>query len=509
MKKKVVHLPLDERPCNYDFPYKMFKDSEFEIVRPPKTDMGFKRIPGNIERLVQFVIEETKDAYGLVVAIDTLLYGGIVPSRLHYENRDTLLQRLNVLRLIKRNNPSLKIFAYHLVMRCPQYNDDEEEPFYYRYCGWNIFRKGYIEHRIELGIATQEEKEELNNITIEPRFLEDYLNRREINTAMNIESLKLVKEGIIDFLIIPQDDSAPYGYTAYDQQKIRRIIEEQVLQLNVYMYPGADEIGCVLFSRMLADYKRKRPLVYIKYPSIGSATIYPTYEDRMLDTSVKYQITASGGLVASSVKEADLIFCVNAPSDRELPSSHQKEKGMGYTIQRNLVEFVEFIDYCINQLGKPVILGDIGFDNGGDIELIKLLDRKNLLMKLASYASWNIPCNSIGTAISFGVVYWFYGKTNAHLTFLLHRYLEDVGYCSHARYYIREHVLADHGYNIYYVGEQRGKISEITKQQIENFMQETAPSLNGLYRIIDCYMPWVRTYEVGLEVAYTKGDQSE
>jgi len=39
--KKIVHLPLDERPCNYDFPFKMFNKEEIKVVRPNQEDMGF------------------------------------------------------------------------------------------------------------------------------------------------------------------------------------------------------------------------------------------------------------------------------------------------------------------------------------------------------------------------------------------------------------------------------------------------------------------------------------
>src|SRR5690606_27941629 len=104
--------------------------------------------------------------------------------------------------------------------------------------------------------------------------------------------------------------------------------------------------------RMANKIYNRQPKMYIKYPSATSGMIIPTMEDRMLDTSVKYQITALGGIVVSSISEADMVVFVNAPSDRMLPSSHQHVKGRGYTVQRNMVEFVESIDYCINVLNK-------------------------------------------------------------------------------------------------------------------------------------------------------------
>src|SRR5690554_722496 len=500
--KKIVHLPLDERPCNYDFPYKMFNKNDIQIVRPKLSEMGFKKEPGDINSLTNFLIEESKDAFGIVISIDTLLFGGIVPSRSHFFEEKILEERLSILKQIKKTNPKIKIYGYHLIMRTPQYNDDEEEPDYYRYSGRSIFEKGFLSHKKELGVASPEELKRLEQIVIEPRYLNDYLRRRNINTNLNIKSIDLVEEGIIDFLVIPQDDAAEFGWTAKDQVKVRTYIEQKNLQTKILIYPGADEVGSVLFARMANTIYDAKPKMYIKYPSITSGTIIPTLEDRYLDTSVKYQITALGGIVVSSVSEADMIVCVNAPSDKMLPSSHQHVKHSGYTTQRNLVEFVEFIDYAINTLNKPVTIVDLGFDNGGDIELVKMLNSRDLLLKLASYASWNIPSNTLGTALAFGTSYLLFGRSLEHQSFLMHRFLEDVGYCSHTRYYIRENVVHNYGYNIYFVGEQKGLISKIVEEEISKFIDKNLTTLKDKYEIINCYMPWVRTYEVGLEVKF-------
>ncbi len=289
---------------------------------------------------------------------------------------------------------------------------------------------------------------------------------------------------------------------------MRAIIQKYNLSNHVYIYPGADEVGLTLFARMANGIMNQKPKYYIKYPSITSGVIIPTLEDRYLDTSVKYQIAASGGITTTSLAEADILLVVNAPALYMLPSSHQHVKHQGYDISRNFVELVEFTDYAINTLNKRVAVADLGFDNGGDIEFVKLLDQRNLLLKLDSYASWNIPSNTLGTTISFATSVYLFGKTIDHKSFLMHRYLEDIGYCSHTRYYIRENIVKKYGYNIYFVGEQRGIISKIVQKEIIKFINNTLPTLKGKYHINDCYMPWVRTYEVGLDVSYIK-DQDE
>ena len=83
MKQKVVLLPLDERPCNYVFPQRIFKETDIEVVTCDLSILGKKKTPAQIDKLQAFLLDETRDAFGLVVSIDMLLYGGIVPSRLH------------------------------------------------------------------------------------------------------------------------------------------------------------------------------------------------------------------------------------------------------------------------------------------------------------------------------------------------------------------------------------------------------------------------------------------
>ena len=81
--KKIVLLPLDERPCNYIYPQTLFNNEDVQVTVPDMSIMGDKKVPGDYDKIVQYLLEETRDAYGLVLSIDTLLYGGILPSRLH------------------------------------------------------------------------------------------------------------------------------------------------------------------------------------------------------------------------------------------------------------------------------------------------------------------------------------------------------------------------------------------------------------------------------------------
>jgi hypothetical protein len=464
--------------------------------------MGDKKVPADHEKIVEFLLNETKDAYGLVLSIDTLLYGGIVPSRLHYFSVEELKERLNVVRKIKENNPDIIIYAFNLIMRCPQYSSADEEPDYYGYCGLEIFKYGYLNHKKELGVIKDDELSTFNALNVPENELKDFLTRREINCALNIETLDLLEEKVVDFLIIPQDDSSEFGWTAIDQRKISKIISQKNLQLSAYMYPGADEVANTLLSKLILKIENKRPLFYVKYNSVNAPTTIPFLEDRHLDLTVTYQIVAAGGLITKNLSEADIVLFVNANGIammEEATLDHKCDRGM--TTFRNMPEFMEFMDYCVNELNKKVAVADVATINGSDFELVAMMQQKGLLLKVASYAGWNTSSNTLGTCIPHAVVNYLYGNTKAHYDFLVSRYIEDFAYMT----YVREKVLGtleSRGMNYESVDGKRGVIAKEVKAELEKFIETHIESIKDHYVINDCYMPWSRMFEVGIIASY-------
>ena len=516
---KVIHIPLDERPCNYDFPNQIFCGNEFDVKRVPFEFMGLKKNPGQIDRINEFLLNESNDAYAAIIALDTLLYGGLVPSRLHMDSFDKILNRLDVLKQIKEANPNIKIYAYNLVMRCPSYNDDDEEPDYYEEYGERIHHKKAYEHKISLGIASDAEIEYVKNNDIPVEFLNDYENRRNINIQITCEVLKLVSLGVIDFIVIPQDDSAPYGYTTIDQIKVKDVVSKLGITDKVLNYPGADEVSCVLFARMLNEYYSKTPNVFVIYPSEECKTIIPCAEDRELHESVKLQIKSSGCGHVDKIEESDLVLAINAPATNMIATQYREfSDEYGYKTGRDLISFVNQIEEYINK-GKKVTVCDIGYCNGSDPAFVKLIDEKDLYMKLSGYASWNIPCNSLGTAIAMGVRSLYNPNKEAFNNFLMHRYVEDIGYSCLARKELRDEYCCDgytmydgrgpkeqyelEGYSIYNVKGQRDKCwCDLTKKVLNKMLLDLCPNLKGKYEILDMYFPWSRTYDIGLKVKY-------
>ncbi|MCK9166625.1 MAG: DUF4127 family protein [Acholeplasmatales bacterium] len=500
--KKIIVLPLDERPCNYNFNYLMALETNYEIIRPPLNILGDKKKPGNINKINQWLKEVSQDAYGAIIAVDILVYGGIVPSRLHYDDVSTLKARLETLKEIKRQNKDIKLFAYNLLMRNPAYSSSEEEPDYYETEGRNIHLFGVYQHKIEIGEITDTEKESYEKIkkTINYDNLNDYLTRREKNIEINKEFLQYVKKEIIDFAIIPQDDSSPYGLTAKDQQTIRKQISTLGIQLKCYMYPDADAVTNSLLSRMIMSDNNLTPKVYLRYSSVNAGSIIPQYEDRYLEETLKYHILTAGGMITASEDNADVILLVNSPSTNMMGAYNQHIKTIYYDAFRTLIEHVEYANYAINVLEKPVVIADVAYGNGGDIEFFNLLNQKDLLYKVSSYAGWNTSSNTLGTAIPYGFINLIYPNRDSRFDFLSLRYVEDIGYCS----VVRQKIISElkEPYHRFYLDGKKGKIVSDIKKGLDDFIKEELNNEEREIIIKDIYSPWNRTFEVGLTVKY-------
>ena len=156
--QQIVLLPLDERPCNYRFPRRLGEEAnDLRVVLPDRDILGNKKVPPEWVRVAAFLRRTCKEATALVLSVDMLLYGGIIPSRLHHLSEATLRERLSLLKELKEENPALKIYAFALVMRCPRYSSADEEPDYYADCGKEIFLTGEAEHKHKLGLICEEE----------------------------------------------------------------------------------------------------------------------------------------------------------------------------------------------------------------------------------------------------------------------------------------------------------------------------------------------------------------
>ncbi len=220
--KTIVMLPLDERPCNYHYP-EILPKAGYKLLLPPAQIMGEKKTPADTEKIAAWLLSNIEEADACVLSLDTLIYGGIVPSRLHHESTETLLGRAKLVEELRRRNPRMKLYLFQLIMRCPDYSLSDEEPDYYDDFGREIHLTGRYRHLELLNRLTEEDEKEYAKIRekVPQEVLDDFIGRREKNLSVLIHNLGYAKDGTADYFIVPQDDAAVYGFTSMDQMKVR------------------------------------------------------------------------------------------------------------------------------------------------------------------------------------------------------------------------------------------------------------------------------------------------
>ena len=498
---KILLIPLDERPCNTIFPKMICNSNEsIELKEPNMSLLGRKKIAANADEISDFLYNNIHDCDSIVLSIDMLVYGGLIPSRLHHLEKNEAIRRLKVIKRIKESNPKIKIYAFNCIMRAPSYDSSEEEPDYYQNYGYALFRRKYLlDYKNRHGLD-EIKQQELDGIKIPQEIVNDYESRRDFNTMINLEVVKYLEEGYIDFLVIPQDDSSPYGYTAISQKVVIEEVKKKKLDMKAMIYPGADEVAMSLLARAYNEYLNVEPKVYPFYSSVLGPTIVPKYEDRPMFESLKSHIRACKARIVDSAKEADIILAINSPGKVMQESFIDKnDLDITYTSYRNLLDFAHKIKDFINE-GYKVALCDSAFSNGGDVQLIDYLDEMNILDSLVSYAGWNTNCNSLGTTLAQA----FIGGIINTLNNLCYRIIEDVFYQSIVRKSVVENDLVSLGLSYYDFKDQQDTVENIIGQKLQSYYDSMRLAKKYPVIINKVYMPWRRMFEIGLEIEVKK-----
>ena len=251
----VVIVPLDDRSVNYECLLMLGEAAGFDVLLPPKAWLGTPWREGKTEELGAWVEEQAARADALVVAVDTLGYGGLVNSRRSADPLSTVMARLDVLRRIKSARPALSVFAFNVLMRINRGSDAEEEKPYWSTYGAQLFRLSVLEDRAAMAVATEAERQEAPTLraAIPPAILDDYLGGRARNHAVNRQMIEWTAQGIFDYLIVPQDDTVAYGWNIAESRRLRQYALQLGLAQRVSVYPGTDETAMLLLARFAAQ----------------------------------------------------------------------------------------------------------------------------------------------------------------------------------------------------------------------------------------------------------------
>jgi hypothetical protein len=554
MTNTIAVIPLDDRSVNYECVAILGEAAGLHVLLPPKAWLGTPWRTGQTDKLIAWLRENAAQAGALVVAVDTVGYGGLVNSRRSADPLDTVMARLEVLRQIKQAQPATTILAFNVLMRINRGNDAEEEKAYWAIHGERLFRLSVLEDRAAMAVATPGEVEELAHLRpqLPPEILDDYLGGRARNHAVNLQMVEWTAQGIFDYLIVPQDDTVAYGWNIAEARRLRQLVVERGLTNCISTYPGTDETGMLLLARYVAARAGFQPHVWLRYSGSGADQVITAYEDRPMTEMVKAHLGPLGGVIAQDAAQADLLLYINAPAEAQgngaeqyvlaltneqidaLPAAtrqgirdYRRQPHVAttlremHTVRRDLPEFVRSLDQAL-AANRTCAVVDVAFVNAGDVVLGDLLSGMEHLSQLAAYGGWNTAGNTLGCVLAQAVIRYVQlhrvasaDALAAHMRFLFLRLVEDYLYMGRIRTQIMVEDLpslgleptmgnlGDHAVAIRAIVERRLRAAaqELAKRRFigHTLSVKSTVTIDAL-DLANISLPWDRLFDLTMDV---------
>ncbi|MCM3766391.1 DUF4127 family protein [Neobacillus niacini] len=512
----ILMVPLDDRPANTYFPQQVGKAAGMEVIIPPKEMIGRYTEPGNGEEISKWILKNADQADGFVISTSMLAYGGLVASRTGVKSLEDSLRDIQVIKKLKALYPNKPVYVYDTIQRLAVTAINDEYLKYYSLISeWAVL----YDKVVNLGMDGKERLEQLEAL-IPASVLEDYKKARARNHTVNQLMIDWVQEGYIDYLILSQDDAAPYGVHRAEREILNAKVNELQVQDKVSVFPGADEVDVVLVSRFVNHFFHSSPKFFVEYGGIQGHDWIAPFEDTTFDYNVQKHIISAGGTLVGSEDQADIHLLLNTPSS----SSSSRSKDIDGLVNRTKELLAK---------GKQVAIGDVLIVNKAEEELVMKLARSVDLTKLLSYSGWNTAGNALGITVGhaasryafivqtsgFGVP--LYEQTaKAHYEFLLHRFAKDQGYKNvvhpAARAYVQQLGAGEFDLGAHYDQVNRfvqEKLTEQTEYWYQYFdskqvyigsrgnkdFYKTISSLESVH----VKLPWPRIFEAELEPTIT------
>lgn len=494
MSSRILLIPLDDRPPCLQFPVKMGLIGDAEIVTPPRETLGRFTEAGKSDEIIKWLKRQNLKSFdAAIVSIDMLAYGGLVAMRVHDTDDATALRRIELVREMRISAPKMKIYGSSVIMRLAPTGNVKNEAYREKLARW-----------AEISVET-DEKSKSETVKLEkeiPAFaLADYKAARVRDLKINLKTIDLTREGVIDYLILSQDDAKPRGIHVADREKL--IAENGRLNLTekIAIQPGADEVSMLLLARSLTDKYNFHPKIKAVYSSEATKNQFMPYEDRALNQTVGFHIKAVGAIETQAEKDADVLFYVYA-------SRFEANRGESFAGE---------IAKRIAQDNK-IIVADI--DPKGDVQgaqnvFVDELLRYRIFSFISGFAAWNTAGNTIGTTLPQGVIANLaFRKKNKNRTeriqksqawFLVHRLIDDYAYHSIVRPKALK-MIRENKWNAFRLtGEQTKTIEQFCLSELKPIAARIVSEFSSDNKKVCSIdrltfdLPWNRTFEAEID----------
>lgn len=405
---KICFIPIDNRPVCYNLAKEIARiDEEITLYIPPRKLLGDLKKNADITGLYTW-LNQIPEVDSIVLSLDTIAYGGLIPSRRSPEYFEDIKDRLLDFKEILSTKKA-KIYAVSSIMRISNNNCNEEEKEYWSKYGKKIFEYSYEKHKYASSLGLESPLRRI----IPDDILNDYKQTRLRNFKINKMYLEWQKEGFFETLIFSKDDCAEYGYNVMEAEQLKRMGGKVIT--------GADEIPLSLLAKSIQ----------------GELSIYPqfiepdvklisNYEDISIEKSVKNQIEFANCKIADSKENADIVLIINNFKD------HQGEIVMKIDTEQ--------FSGDLNLPNKNYMIADVRNANGADNNFVSKLIENFKIDNFFGYSAWNTSANTLGSLICCAKIKFLAKKYNdtAFKKVQMIRFLDDWGYQANIRQQITE-----------------------------------------------------------------------
>jgi len=487
----LLYVPMDDRPVCLDYTVETMKSAGWDVKTPPREYIAGAVKKGEPDKLMNWLEEEGKTSTAVVASSDALLYGGLVGSRTHDIPLSVLQKRVDRVLNLKYATHNQKVYIFTTIMRSPKASSAPVEPAYYAQWGPKLFRLGALEDKVELQRLHHKERKELKQLRkeIPADILKDLYNRRGNNIKATEQLLHGIESGSFDYMLLGRDDTALYSQ-AHREARSMDILVHELPRGRIRFFAGADQLGLVLLQRAASRLQYELPLVNVTYAAGKAGETIPSYEDNTVAESVRQHILAAGAFPVRKRDHADLILALNTPKNGIcLEASNALNNSF---VNKEVSSFVGKVNRLVER-GYDVALADVKYGNGADNALIPELFKHGLAYKLAAYGGWNTSGNTLGFALSQGLLKK-HMSLEKHSYLLDQRYLDDWAYQANARMTIYKNVIwpkywPNSGLKDDKLGEAQRAISQEIIKVAEPIMGKRATGYSYT-------LPWQRMFEV-------------
>ncbi|MDD3925707.1 MAG: DUF4127 family protein, partial [bacterium] len=212
----IILMPLDDRPCNTDRPAGLSSLAGTDLLLPPWDLLGCYTRPGRADLLGRWLQEQVQSCNTFVISLEMLLYGGLIASRSRDIDMEEAGRRLQTLYRLKEQRPEISLSAFGVILRSTITVSNSADMDIWRLMPLYSELLGRIRDGEEgLGPELQRLEE---RIPLEIR--ERYLAVRQRNHSLNMAAVQAVSAGVLDYLVLGQEDATSQGLHRLEQAEI-------------------------------------------------------------------------------------------------------------------------------------------------------------------------------------------------------------------------------------------------------------------------------------------------